>query len=108
LSQVRKELRAKHGFTRGDKAFDVDAVFSREPQVYAQKDGSVSCERGESSDFRIDCNTGFGTASFVTGAFGLMAASQIVRKIAAGTSPCESQRDSVTKPRVASNANYSG
>jgi tRNA A37 threonylcarbamoyladenosine dehydratase len=30
---------------------------------------------------RLDCDTGFGTASFVTGAFGLIAASRIVRKI---------------------------
>jgi tRNA A37 threonylcarbamoyladenosine dehydratase len=84
LSQVRKELRVKHGFPRGDQAFGVNAVFSREAQVYAQDDGSVSCERGDTSDFRIDCSTGFGTASFVTGAFGLMAASRIVQRIAAG------------------------
>lgn len=82
LSQVRKELRAKHGFPRGDQAFGVECVFSREPLVYAQPDGSISCERGESTDFRIDCNTGFGTASFVTGSFGFLAASRIVQRIA--------------------------
>jgi tRNA A37 threonylcarbamoyladenosine dehydratase len=84
LKHVRKELRSKHGFTQADKSFGVDCVFSREPVVYAQSDGSVACERGDSTDFRIDCSTGFGTASFVTGAFGLVAASRIVRKIAAG------------------------
>lgn len=83
LKQVRKELRSKHGFSPAEKRFGVDCVFSREPVVYAQPDGSVSCERGDSTDFRIDCRTGFGTASFVTGAFGFVAASRIVQQIAA-------------------------
>jgi tRNA threonylcarbamoyladenosine dehydratase len=82
LKHVRKELRSKHGFTQADKSFGVDCVFSREPVVFAQADGSVSCERGTTTDFRIDCSTGFGTASFVTGTFGLIAAAKIVEKIA--------------------------
>ncbi len=86
LKHVRKELRSKHGFTQADKSFGVDCVFSREPVVYAQADGSVSCDRGTTTDFRIDCSTGFGTASFVTGTFGLVAASRIVERIALGTS----------------------
>lgn len=87
LKQVRKELRSKHGFSQADKSFGVDCVFSRESVVYAQSDGSVSCERGDTTDFRIDCSTGFGTASFVTGAFGLVAASRIVQQIAQSTIP---------------------
>jgi tRNA A37 threonylcarbamoyladenosine dehydratase len=85
LKQVRKELRTKHGFSKADKSFGVDCVFSREPVVYAREDGSVSCEKGDTTDFRIDCSTGFGTASFVTGTFGLVAASIIVRKLATGS-----------------------
>ena len=46
LKHVRKELRSKHGFSQADKSFGVESVFSREPVVYAQNDGSVSCERG--------------------------------------------------------------
>jgi tRNA threonylcarbamoyladenosine dehydratase len=82
LRQVRKELRAQHGFSQADKSFGVECVFSREPVVYSRRDGAVSCERGDTTDFRIDCSTGFGTASFVTGTFGLIAASRIVRNIA--------------------------
>lgn len=89
LSQVRKELRRKHNFPRGDTSFGVECVFSTEPVVYAQNDGSISCEPGDTKDLRIDCNTGFGTASFVTGAFGFVAASRIVQRIA-GTNPKES------------------
>ncbi|HYG24044.1 MAG TPA: tRNA threonylcarbamoyladenosine dehydratase [Verrucomicrobiae bacterium] len=82
LKHVRKELRSKHSFTQADKPFGVKCVFSREPVVFAQADGSVSCERGDTTDFRIDCSTGFGTASFVTGTFGLIAAGQIVEHLA--------------------------
>lgn len=82
LSQVRKDLRRKHNFPAAGEPFGIDCVFSREPVVYALEDGSVSCERGDSTDFRIDCNTGFGTASFVTGTFGLVAASRVVQRLA--------------------------
>lgn len=81
LSHVRKALRTEYGFPRGEKAFGVESVFSREPMVYAQKDGTVSCDRGDVTDLRIDCNTGLGTATFVTGAFGFVAASRVVKAI---------------------------
>jgi tRNA A37 threonylcarbamoyladenosine dehydratase len=84
LSQVRKFLRTRHSFPRGDKKFGVECVFSREPLVFAQKDGSVCRAQGDTTDLRIDCNTGFGTASFVTGAFGFAAASRIVQRICSG------------------------
>jgi tRNA A37 threonylcarbamoyladenosine dehydratase len=84
LQEVRKKLRTRHGFPRGDQPFGVDCVVSREPVVYQGKDGSVSADRALAPDLRLDCDTGFGTASFVTGTFGLVAASRIVQRIAAG------------------------
>jgi len=81
LAEVRKRLRSDFGFPRGKEEFGVACVFSREPMVYAQPDGLVSCERGEITDLRIDCSTGLGTASFVTGAFGFAAASRVVRQL---------------------------
>ena len=83
LSQIRKLLRTRHGFPRGEEQFQVECVFSREPLVFAQKDGSVCRAQGDTTDLRIDCDTGFGTASFVTGVFGMAAASRIVQRIAA-------------------------
>jgi len=44
--------------------------------VYPNKDGSVGGDRAPVPDLRLDCDTGFGTASFVTGTFGLVAASR--------------------------------
>ena len=74
LRRVRQKLRDDHGFPReAKKPFGVPCVFSTEPAV-APADGCG----------RVTCDNGYGTASFATGAFGLVAASCVVSKIAAG------------------------
>lgn len=75
LQEVRKKLRVRHGFPRRE-AFGVECVFSKEEIVYP------NCEPADEPDLRLDCETGFGTACFVTGAFGLIAASRIIHKLA--------------------------
>lgn len=82
LQQVRTLLRRRHAFPRGQRPFGVECVVSREPVVYPAKDGSVCAVRTGESDLRLDCEHGYGTASFVTGAFGFVAASRIVQAIA--------------------------
>ena len=63
------------------KKFGVRCVYSPEAQVFPAKDGSV-CERPElDADLRLDCRSGFGTACFVTGAFGFAAAAAVVKLI---------------------------
>lgn len=83
LAKVRKRLRALHGFPRGTKnKFGIDAVFSTEPLRFP--------ESGESCEVDADDNTGitglncagFGSAMVVTASFGLVAASQVLRKLA--------------------------
>jgi tRNA A37 threonylcarbamoyladenosine dehydratase len=75
LQQVRKKLREEHGFARDPKTlFDVPSVFSTE-QAVAPAAGSPG---------RVTCDNGYGTAGFVTGTIGLVAASCVVSKIAAG------------------------
>jgi tRNA A37 threonylcarbamoyladenosine dehydratase len=87
LQEVRKKLRVRHGFPRGDEPFGVECVLSREPVVYPQAcqtaDQPASRSSREEPDLRLDCDTGFGSASFVTGTFGMVAASRIAQKIAA-------------------------
>jgi tRNA threonylcarbamoyladenosine dehydratase len=85
LQYVRGLLRTRHGFPRGKHPFGVECVLSREPAVYPAGDGQVCAVPGEEQDLRIDCNTGFGTASFVTGTFGFAAAARIVQRIAAAS-----------------------
>lgn len=91
LQYVRRLLRRNHGFPRGDKKFGVECVVSREAPVFATQDGSVCKTRSANPDLRLDCDSGFGTACFVTGTFGFTAASRVVQRITAGL-PKEEKR----------------
>jgi tRNA A37 threonylcarbamoyladenosine dehydratase len=84
LQSLRKTLRADHGFPRGDKKFGIESVFSPEPPVFPHKDGTVCATREEGGELRLDCRSGFGSATFVTGTFGFVAAARIVSRIANG------------------------
>ena len=82
LAATRKILRDEFGFPRDPKMkFGVDCVFSPEPQVFPAADGSVCAERPADASLRLDCRSGYGTATFVTGAFGFAAAAQMVKQI---------------------------
>jgi tRNA A37 threonylcarbamoyladenosine dehydratase len=87
LRQVRKKLRREHGFAsgaqRGRMHFGVRCVWSEEPPVFPWADGTCGTEREPGSNLALDCESGFGTAVFVTGAFGLAAAGEVVRALAA-------------------------
>ncbi len=84
LAAVRKKLRDNFNFPRDPKtAFNVDCVFSTEPQVFPHSDGTVCADREAASDLRLNCDSGYGTATFVTGAFGFLAAAQVVSTITA-------------------------
>jgi tRNA threonylcarbamoyladenosine dehydratase len=85
LRETRSKLRGRHGFPRGEKKFNVDCVFSTEAVAYPRKDGSVCAQPEPGADLHLNCNSGFGTASFVTGTFGFVAAAHILKKIS-GTS----------------------
>ncbi len=82
LQEVRRGLRKNYNFPRGDCAFGVECVYSKEEPVFPTADGLICHHRSTATDWRLDCNSGFGTAAFVTGAFGLAAASRIVGQIA--------------------------
>jgi tRNA threonylcarbamoyladenosine dehydratase len=81
LREVRRLLRRRHAFPRGEKAFGIECVISREPAMFPHQDGTVCATRPENPDLRLDCNSGYGTACFVTGTFGFVAASRVVHRI---------------------------
>ena len=87
LRQVRKKLRRDHGFAagahRGVTEMGVRAVWSEEAPLYPWADGTCASEPEPGSNLKLDCESGFGTAVFVTGAFGLIAAGEVVRILAA-------------------------
>ena len=83
LQAVRKRLRQDFNFPRDPKAsFGIDCVFSAEPPIFPQSDGSVCAQREEGSDLRLNCESGYGTATFVTGTFGFVAAAEVLKKLA--------------------------
>lgn len=85
LRLVRRKLRREHGYPAGERhRFGVRCVFSAERPVFPWADGSCRVEAEKGSSLRLDCESGFGTAAFVTGAFGLVAAQEVVRLVAEG------------------------
>jgi tRNA A37 threonylcarbamoyladenosine dehydratase len=85
LQRVRKILRSDFGFPEGLRTpFGIPCVYSVEAPVFPQPDGTVCETRGEATELRMNCNSGYGSATFVTGAFGFAAAAEVVRLIVGG------------------------
>lgn len=80
LAQTRKKLRQDYGFPRRSK-FGISCVFSCEEQFYPDGCGGVTQDPSYRPQKPLDCSAGLGTASFVTGSFGLRAAALAVEAI---------------------------
>jgi tRNA A37 threonylcarbamoyladenosine dehydratase len=82
LQRVRKLLRSDYGFpTTVNSPFGIPCIHSTEPAIFPQPDGTVCATRGEAGELRMNCNSGYGSATFVTGAFGFAAAAEVVRLV---------------------------
>lgn len=83
LRLVRKKLRQNYDFPpENTKApFGFRAVFSTENARFPWADGTVREEPEPGSHLRLNCDTGFGTATPVTGTFGFAAASEAIAEI---------------------------
>lgn len=81
LRRVRKKLRQNHDFD-SDGPWGLPCVFSTELPRFPTADGGVCDRPSPEMSLRLDCASGYGTASFVTGAFGFAAASVVVRALA--------------------------
>jgi tRNA threonylcarbamoyladenosine dehydratase len=93
LQVVRKKLRDDFGFPQDLKQpFGMECVYSRELAVYPHSDGTVCARPEPGADVRLDCESGYGTAAFVTGAFGFAGAARIVSAIALGNFGTRTQR----------------
>jgi tRNA A37 threonylcarbamoyladenosine dehydratase len=83
LAKVRKRLRAEHGFPRGTKnKFGIDAVFSTEPLRFPETEEACAVGDNAAGITGLNC-AGFGSSMVVTASFGLVAAAQALRKLAA-------------------------
>lgn len=84
LLQVRKRLRREYGFPKlSRQKFKIDCVYSDELPLFPQADGSVACEREPGADYRLNCDEGFGSATYVTGTVGFFLAAEVVKRIVA-------------------------
>ena len=84
LAKVRARLRRDFGFSRNPKRrFSVECVYSDEQLVYPGSDGEVCFQKpGTGESTRLDCASGFGAATFVTGSFGFAAVSRVLARLA--------------------------
>ncbi|MGE3611311.1 MAG: ThiF family adenylyltransferase [Bacteriovoracaceae bacterium] len=84
LARLRKKLRQDFAFpTEEEGEFGIWAVWSHERAVYPTADG---CTTHKPPGFakHMDCNEGFGSASFLTGAFAFAATSVMIRELTKG------------------------
>ena len=82
LASVRSRLRREHGFPREAASFGVPCVCSAESPVFPDGSGEVCSARQKGSagdSLRLNCDSGFGSATFVTGAFGFAAAAHAIQ-----------------------------
>lgn len=86
LRQVRRRLRREYGWEHGIRAhataMGIPCVYSPEKPVYPHADGTCKPVAEDDASLRMDCASGFGAATHITGVFGFVAASEIVRRIA--------------------------
>lgn len=82
LAKVRKKLRQEHRFPKNLKRkFHVPCVFSPELPKYPQGDGCVGTQKPQGKNMNLDCFSGFGTATFITGVFGFAMTAYAIKKI---------------------------
>ena len=80
-AKVRSRLRSDYGFaTNPKRRFGVECVYSFEQPVYPGVGGEVTHSKPGVAGARLDCEQGYGSVSFVTGTFGLVAASRAVNR----------------------------
>ena len=79
---VRKKLRQDHDFPRGRKKFGIMSVYSAEPVIYPQENGSLCEVKPVRTGLRkLNCEGGLGAATQVTGSFGFAAAGFVVGEL---------------------------
>ncbi len=81
-AKVRSRLRSQYGWTKNPRRrFGVECVFSIEQPLYPQIDGSIGNKKPGIKGASLDCEMGYGSASFVTASFGMIAASRVINRL---------------------------
>ena len=87
LADLRGRLRRTPGFDGGRKVWGLPTVHSPETPQPPQSNSGTCESNGETlkepgSPPRMNCQQGYGSATFVTGVFGFAAAGYVIRQIA--------------------------
>ncbi|WP_372796088.1 ThiF family adenylyltransferase [Pontiella sp.] len=81
--QLRKNIPGMH--LKHKKKFGIPCVFSAETIRYPHPDGGICFEKPAAGDGpkQLDCQFGFGSATFLTGSFGFAMAAKIINDLTA-------------------------
>lgn len=84
-AKLRERLKNDFNVVKNSKGkLGIDCVFSTEPLVYPQPDGSVCASRSTAEGpKRMDCASGFGSVTMVTATFGFVAVAHAIKKMLA-------------------------
>jgi tRNA A37 threonylcarbamoyladenosine dehydratase len=81
LARLRKKLRQDFSFPNEEEGeFGIWCVWSHERAVYPTADGCIT-HKPPGFAKHMDCSEGFGSASFLTGAFAFSATSVLIREL---------------------------
>ena len=81
-AKLRQRLRQQYGFSRNPKRrFGIDCVYSEEQPRYPANDGGICHGKPGAAGVKLDCASGYGSATFVTASFGFTAVSRVLQKI---------------------------
>lgn len=83
LAKVRNNLRRDYNYSRNPKRrFGVDVVYSTEQLRYPAADGEACLAKPtDGAPQRLDCASGFGAVTVVTGTFAFVAVSRVLQKL---------------------------
>lgn len=89
LQIVRKKLRRDYNFTKvlgrtlnSRRKLGIMCVYSPEEPRFPTADGSFCHTPDPETNLKLDCESGMGSSTFITGTFGFYAASHIIKEIA--------------------------
>jgi tRNA A37 threonylcarbamoyladenosine dehydratase len=91
LRNLRRSLRQQYNFPKSKK-MAMECVYSTEQPVYPTREGDICFSKADlarvtDTGLKLDCRSGFGAASFVTGSFGFVIVARVLEKL------CQSQVD---------------
>ena len=88
LFSLRKRLRQEFNFPSGanftrtkKQIFNMACVYSIEEPVFPKNDGSVCSIADTETNLKLDCETGMGSITHITGTFGFIAAAHVIAQI---------------------------